>query len=387
MRFYRVLPLLLSISVAAAELRLSPEQRVAPLAMVQGSVGAASRSGHVLAAWRSAGKVLDFSFDGVVLADARFVAANSIGAPPVVVAGARTFLVAWAESESLSYVVRARRFSTDGTNLDVVPYDLCRVSGFLGLAFHDLAVFDGDAFIVACTDREINGEPFTRIIRMTESGSVTDGLRPRIAQPEVRPLLANGQLMFSGASYAICSNPVYYACAQISVYGLNEASVPVFRTQAVAWAAAAGPDRVLVAILPYSGERFGLAQTSFGGGTIRDVYRPLELASVPVSISNAGAMVWNGSEYVLVWAENALLEGNRVRGIRLNRAGDPIDSTPFTISGPGRLNTYYATPSLSVTETGVLITYSRTDEGGATYGYMRTLERLPSGSRRTSVRH
>ena len=68
MRFYRILPLLISISVAAAELRLSPEQRIAPDAMWQGSVQAASRSGHVLAAWSSEAKVIDFSFDDVLSA-------------------------------------------------------------------------------------------------------------------------------------------------------------------------------------------------------------------------------------------------------------------------------------------------------------------------------
>lgn len=90
--------------------------------------------------------------------------------------------------------------------------------------------------------------------------------------------------------------------------------------------------------------------------------------------------MWDGNEYVVTWTER--LNGAwHVRGIRLDRTGDAIDSAPFDISGAGGIG-----GSLSLTAGGVVIAYSRI-EGGETHAYMRILERLPSLPKRASARH
>lgn len=370
MRFYRVLlPLLISVSVAAAEVRLSPEERLAPVALEQLYVQAVRRSGHVFAAWSNRlGNVIEVSFDGVVLPEPRVISPQPV-IVPIVAAGSHTFLLAWTKGEDSSFVVRACRVSTDGVNLDPIPIELCR-----GPRSTPGLLFDGDAYIVACTER---GSPDrTRILRIPESGSVIDQMS-RIVQPDVRPLFGNGQLVLAGATYSDPSPIPEYHYADIGIYGLNDPSFDLIRAYGKAWAAAAGPDRIVIAMSADFSEHLTFVQASFAGKLLRASYVPSQLGSV---LSRYAALVWNGGEYVLVWTED------RVRGIRLDRNGDPIDAVPFDISGPGVRRT---TPSLSVTDNGVLIVYGYEyyRPGYEVHAYMRTLERLPSVPRRTSVRH
>lgn len=370
-RSFWILPLLISWSVAAVEVRLSPEERIAPFAAQQLNVQAVRGSGHLLAAWLDRG-TLDVSFDGVVQAAAR-IDADLHHASPAAAAGTNTFLVAWAEPprSQLLQNVRARRFGADGSILDAAPLDLCR-----GAAWSPGLLFDGSDYIVMCAEIAEGPVPSLRIVRISESGAITDEVRPNSAWlEEVRPLRAADRLVFAGARYGFIGGMT------ISIHGLPDTFGSVggpFYLQSQSWAVAAGPDRVLVVMFPRDSQRFRLVQTSLAPIMIRAPYRPAQLDDVA---SAAGAILWNGGEYVLAWLEWAGSD-TRIRGLRLDRNGDPIDAAPFEISAAG-----WVAPSLSLTETGVLIAYGR-KEGEEIHAYMRTLARLPSPPpRRWSVRH
>jgi len=364
--------LLIACGLQAAEVRLTPEQRVAPAASQQKGIQVAVHgNGSLLAAWRDASSAVDVAFNGAVVRDAH-VPRTSMG--PALAAGADTFLVVWAERDDANgSSVHARRISIDGASLDAVPLALCQ-----GTNWPSGLLFDGTAYLVTCTGRDLPGDRFTtRIVRISESGSVTDELPPRIVSDEVRPLLVHGRLLLAGANFAFHSTPTVYPYARVQVYGLND-GVPSeeFVAADMSWAAAAGPDRVIV-LISGPGGPLVLAQTSFSQTTIRKPYRLSQLAQVQAW---PAGIVWNGSEYVLVWLQR--LDGElRLRGIRLNRSGDPIDEVPLEISGPGA----DGAPSLVVTATGVAIAYGRA-EGAETHAYLRILERLPSAPRRPSVR-
>ncbi len=366
MRSIWILPFLVGVSLtAAAEVRLTPEQRIAPEAPTQRNIQVLQRSGHVLAAWRPDWPAVDVSFDGVVLPGAHVDAANGAY---TLAAGSSTFLLVW---DDLSHVY-ARRIGAGGEVLDVVPRDLCRLGYLSSLG----VVFDGSSYVVACTDDEA-----TRIVRITESGSITDDVGPRIVLEAVRPLLANGRLVFAGARVICChSSPTVYPYSTVLVYDVNDSLPPQpnwIPVDGLTWFPAAGPDRVIVAI-PDS--RIRLAQASFDRTMFRAPYVLPQLANVrPAGV----ALVWDGSEYVLAWIET-IDGGSVIRGLRLNRNGDPIDDAPFEISGPA----LYSALSATVTERGVVIAYSR-KEGFEVdvHAYMRTLERLGSTGRRQSVRH
>lgn len=396
MRLRHMVPLFIAWNLAAAEVRLTPEQPLGPeTAESQRSVRTASASGHLLAVWRDdesdfnkPSHLVAGSFDGALLS---FVSTGSETrvSPPAVAAGNQTFLVAWSEFDFLGFGrVRARRVTNSGAILDGTPLELCAGSEYApGL------VFDGTAFAVACTGRHSFEENFvTRVVRVTESGSVTDDVPPRMVDNDVRLLRANDRLLFAGAAYAFYASPMVYPFARVAVYDANGVvgdngghASGRFSSDGAAWSAAAGPDRVIVAMFsPLLKGRILLAQTSLEPVTTRPPYRPQEL---PDLIAGEGTIVWNGGEYVLVWTERASTSSLcRVRGIRLNRAGDPIDAAPFDISDGAAEDA----PALTVTNAGVVITYGRWIDSvqRKARAFTRTLARLPAQSaRRPAVRH
>jgi hypothetical protein len=362
MRSIWILPFIVGVSLAAAEARLTPEQRIAPFASQQEHVQVVRASGHVVAVWTSGSKVLDVSFDGNVLGSARV---DSKILMPAVAAGSTTFLVAWTETDSIFASIRARRLSRDGVNLDIVPLELCAGR----LSRPSALLFDGNSYVVGCAD--------ARVLRVTESGSVSDDVRPRTTLEDMRPLRAGDRLLFAGASYYVVGIPVLVPRANVYVYGINDlvGYEQRFSAPGSSWAAAAGPDRIVVAMFPDSSSgRVTLAQSSFDRGTLRTPYRPSQFGDAG---GGNGGIVWNGSEYVVAWVDRF-----GVRALRLDRFGDPIDAEPITISSSAIPDT----PSLSVTDNGVVIAYSR-KEGLEVHAYMRTLERLAPPVRRQSVRH
>jgi hypothetical protein len=396
MRLRHIAPLIVAWSLAAAEVRLTPEQPLGPeAAESQRSVRTAGASGHLLAVWRDdesdfnkPSHLVAGSFDGVRLSFARTGSETRVSAPAVA-AGNQTFLVAWSEFEFPgSGRVRARRVANSGAILDDTPLELCRGSEFApGL------VFDGTAFAVACTGRDTTEDNFVaRVVRVTESGSVTDDVPPRMVDSDVRLLRANDRLLFAGAVYGFYASPIVYPFARVAVYDANGVvgdngghASGRFISDGAGWSAAAGPDRVIVAMFSsFLNGRILLAQTSLEPVTTRPPYRPQEL---PDRIAGEGTIVWNGGEYVLVWTELASASAVcRVRGIRLNRAGDPIDGPPFDISDGAAEDA----PALTVTNAGVVITYGRWIDSvqRRARAFTRTLERLPAPStRRAAVRH
>lgn len=72
MRFTGLLSFIVGVSLAAAEVRMTPERRVAPgVSEQRGIQVVVNRSGHVLAGWRETASSIRVSFDGVILPGAQ----------------------------------------------------------------------------------------------------------------------------------------------------------------------------------------------------------------------------------------------------------------------------------------------------------------------------
>lgn len=375
------LVVLMAWSLSAAEVRLSPEQRLlSGTAASQRNVQVVQASGHRFAAWRDSERsfAIDGSFDDTPMSFAR--SDSRTMSAPAVAAGTHTFFVAWSELAPYDGQIRARRVASNGDILDKTPLELCR-----GNTFGPGLMFDGTAYVVTCSARDVvTGVLQTRVLRVTESGSVTDDLPPLQAFEDTRPLRTSDGPRFAGAHYPITCVPICYPYAMTYVYGSNDAVKQIGLSSGnMTWSAAAAPDGVVVAMFgSFHYRGIFLGRTSLDGVVVRPSFRPTELAD---AVSGSGTILWNGSEYVLAWSE--LVSGSwRIRGIRLDRSGELIDLAPFVIAESG---TTTDAPSLFVTESGVLIGYSRWEDSTRTAtAFTRTLDRLPATpSRRRSTRH
>ena len=140
------------------------------------------------------------------------------------------------------------------------------------------------------------------------------------------------------------------------------------------------------------GRNLAVAQVAIEGGMVSgpriSVHSvlPFDPCRSSAPVSDAPAIIWNGSEFVVAWVEG---ESNCVpatmHAIRLNRYGDPLEDAPVDVA-EGILRT---TPCLVLTSDGVDIVYSRNDAAneGAPRAFARSLARLPpSLLRRHAVR-
>ncbi len=151
------------------------------------------------------------------------------------------------------------------------------------------------------------------------------------------------------------------------------------------YAVAAGPTRVTFA---WAADHFPNAstlhvtQTTLGGQPIGEPHQVGVTLDGPVT---AVEMVWNGSEYVLVWTELRFGSVWSVRAVRLDPFGVSKDAAPIEIADVRT----FSVPTIAVLPNGVMIGYLRLDalHGNVSRAYTRTLERLPAQpSRRRAVR-
>ncbi len=151
------------------------------------------------------------------------------------------------------------------------------------------------------------------------------------------------------------------------------------------YAVAAGPTRVTFA---WAVEHFPNASTLHVTQTTLSGQPIGEPLSVGVTLDGhvvGVELVWNGSEYVLVWSEQRFGSGWSVRAVRLDPFGGSKDATPIEIAEVRPASV----PSIAVLPNGVMIGYLRLDalHGNVARTYTRTLERLPAlPSRRRAVR-
>jgi hypothetical protein len=175
--------------------------------------------------------------------------------------------------------------------------------------------------------------------------------------------------------------------------GVEFSKSPLFANiDASAWqiVTAANDDRVLFVYPTYTDGRFWLVvvQTTIDG---KPLVGPRPTVQLPPNVFGIPEIAWNGSEFVLAWTETPLTWPDSrlgtMRGIRLDRTGEPIDLEPFIVT-PFPVVPF--APALAPTTAGLAIGYSRhdADNGYAPRAFARTLQRLPPPPpRRRSAPH
>ena len=347
-------------------------------ARAQESVRLARAGEHLLAVWRDdAHRDLEGVIDG---APRSFVHSLSKDLEiDAAVAGRQVFLLLWHELGGAAFVTR---IALNGDVLDRVPVEVCG-SRRVGAA-RDVA-----SFVVTCQADDYS----LAIKRIDENGTLTTVSEKQLPQfPEsTQPIVADNHLMLASYWMGLHSSPGVWPYTFLDLYPADTPPANRsdqryrFVTNGAVWSTAVGPGHVTLAAFCHSYGCPGvfLAQSAFDGTKIRAVGSP---ALAKVWQAEGSAMVWDGTEYVLAWTELLPSHTYRVRAIRLNETAVALDAAPFDITVAGASPD---TPSLVVTESGVLIGYSRadSDSGGAPRAYTRTLDRAVQIPRRSSARH
>jgi hypothetical protein len=309
---------------------------------------------------------------------------------PAVMAGNGSFLVAWKERNGDAATARlvARRYTLDGSPVDAqpivllgdvaVPSDTYDASDRPGIAF------DGSSFLVV-TGEYPNGIRMARVD--TASGSVQTAT---YAMPGQVTGIVSARAV-TGADHWLVpftwrngGNVPSVAAISVSASLGSIHSIPLDAPQYTSEFFAVAADPQNIGYL-FAGEGLSFLQTTRGGLSPRR-------GRLNSESSARFALAWNGSEYVLAWTERTYAsDANdvRLRAMRVSPAGQPLDAEPFDVA-TGASGTFE--PSIAVTESGVLIAYSKADTtyGGAPRAYARTLDRLlplPVPPRRQSARH
>jgi hypothetical protein len=373
---------------------------------VQGDVQIARGPRGILTVWGDSDRRLKVlaSFNGgpsVTLQSAQ--GADYVGWPAVM-AGEHVFLVVWRHTavwpDPGPDRLLAKRFDFDGKDLDPVPLVILSQEPATFAELQERAphapsiAFDGSSFLVAWIDKN---DLFT--IPVDEAGPALNAEFTRVG-----PLFDahSPRALWTGTDYVV-SYTVDFPCLLGSPPCIQSQNLfvpkftrtgrllselfpsPVFNLIGdvhIATARALG--RVTFAFAGYP--HIMVAQATQDG-------QPLiaPRVAVPRNFTDRpqnAEIVWNGSEYVVVWRE--LTPGvnsfsYKLLGIRLDVDLRPIDSAPFEVSsgpGPGHPASLITTPS------GVLIAYSRADDanGGAPRAFVRTLARQPVTRNRAVAR-
>ena len=352
-------------------------ERVAYTGRAQYSVQIARAGAHRLAVWTNEGTGVEPVLDGRTV----FVQ-PSIGRAAVV-AGTRSFLTVWTDSpDDTSAQLLARRVGFAGELLDPLPRVLANdiavyLSPIPGVGFR------APLFVAATA----GGDAHARARGITEDGELVDVAAPGAGSNYVivKPMWNGDELQFANASLLGGLTLFFDRFFMFGVARPGAASVDVVRSGyfyggATQGAIAQGPDRLTFAWVetsPPCAMCVAFAQSTFDGRLLRDRTVVTKEASV-IEVE----AVWDGAEFVIAWSG-----GDRIRAVRFDINGQPLDASPFEISPPGATSDR---PSFAVTSTGVDVAYTRYDghAGGASRAFVRTLDRLPPLiPRRASVRH
>jgi hypothetical protein len=328
--------------------------------------------------------------------------------PPAVAAGKESFLVVWSEYlASISNIqLLAVRITFDGRLIDAIPIVLWsgKDEG-VGLESANIAS-DGTTFLITWAQRDV------LMARLPEDRSIRTVTLTTFPVNAVSPgswwsTAHAPQVAWTGngffAGYSVDRVPYwdgYYhdtAMVGLPIDANRDPPAPtayLFYTVAnrelpLGMAAGAG-----TAMFVWSVNRLipGIAMGRVVAGEAKPwgmiAYTPLEnFPPSELCARNAPAIAWNGSEFVVAWAEGSdeWCVSASVRAIRLDPNGELLDKEPFDVVTDVRP----VIPSIVPTAEGVDIIYSRNDEdnGEAPRAFARSLARLsPLLLRRHAVR-
>jgi hypothetical protein len=346
------------------------EKMVASLRPKHSDVRTASAKGHLLAVWAEPDGV-QASLDGTQIE-------LVWGTPsyfPVVAAGNESFLVVWYAGTGAGSRYLGRRIGFDGSLLDAEPFLVSNDR----LAPPEVRQWslghDGTNFVFVWAYGGI------RAARIAESGVVLD--------PVKRTLFTYGDRdQYATPALARTNTGLFAAWLEtlplISLYGTPLADVTASQIHTFAL----GDSSISTLSAAFAGDRITYAWVERKCVTIAQFTIAGELLTAPRTLDCGSAsavdIAWNGSEHVVAWTEvwsNASVPG-RLRVLRIDRQGNPIDAAPFEVS-PTRFT--FAQPSVTATAEGVIIAYTRAKDGEVR-AYARTLARLaPDTPRRRAI--
>jgi|GEM_PF-2484761 len=365
----------------------------------QDHVRVARAGGHELMAWLEPYARIFASVDGVTLPIAPR-APNHYVNLPAVAAGNGSFLVVWMEAAFSSAIqnVLAMRMTLDGRAIDSVPIVLWQ--GTLKSSWRSSPgiAFDGTTFLITWSDLDVFVArlPEDRSIRTATVstfpvGLVDDGTWIKARAPQAA---WTGNGFFVGytldhVDYRGGRGPVAMTGLRLDAKRdppaptatlfdfVSEGDLPL------AMAVGAGAATFVWAVDNDGGGRnLALAQVAIENAAVSrpriSVYStlPFDPCRSSAPVSDAPAIIWNGSEFVVAWIEGGSnCVPATLHAIRLNRYGDPLDDAPLDVA-TGILKT---TPFPVLTPDGVDIVYSRIDaaNGDAPRAFARSLARLP----------
>lgn len=322
---------------------------------------------------------------------------------PGVATGANVFLVAWWHLHGGNPTeLLGRRYDFDGVPIDPAPVVLARSSYAASswpVRYQPDIGFGGSSFLIVWKD----GDHRLVTARIGETGAASDirpiPLPPLIPAPFYRGLTAEaGRPIWTGSEFVLpyCFEP--FAAPTFLLTRINDLNddlaaathtmfddwgIASFRVGAVvaqgtityAWAAATGG--------------IAVAQTALDGMTILQSPRPSTDSTTrePVPAVSGGLyneIVWNGSEYVVIWFGYDGKKG-LIKAIRFDDRLKRIDREAFTVNDASASSDTASPPSLIATSGGAIIAYTG-EENGLPRIFTRTLDGLGSDPRRRAVR-
>lgn len=356
----------------------------------QRDVRVAWANSRLMAVWRdeSAHEILA-ALDGTEM-PIEHQSSRRVGNPSVT-AGEDRFLVTWFDDDGGSSRLMARRFALDGTALDEQPIV---VSAGTKRILDDApgVTAEGSSFYIS-DDLERGQIRFLRLDG--SSGFVEELWRHTPAScPSINPCWGSfpptktasdwivPYLVYRGARGAVLSPVWALRILQMPLSGGSPRTLQMNQSLFDWEATWTGMTRVGDQFVFFYPSSWSLTLEMLDGSTLTE--RIIRVFDAPnYSGPDLADIVWNGSEYVVVWSGQ---NGGPIGGIRLDRQGNPLDGAPFMIAeGSNELSR----PSIAVTDDGVIIAYTRAavENGGAPRAFTRTLPRLSPVARRPSARH
>lgn len=365
----------------------------------QGDVQIARGPRGVLAVWDDADRWLQASasFNGGPPITLQATPGPDYIGWPAVMAGKNVYLVVWRHAvlgSPGSDRLLAKRFDFDGHDLDPQPLvlssEVLRTQAVSADAHAPSLAFDGSSFLVAWAE---SADLYA--IRIGETGPPLGEEEAEVGTISLRAHSARA--LWSGTEYLVgytvddiclinlCTTPRHFSMTRVARAGTIASAVAppaiFYFGQGDTHVGTTWANGAMTVVWARAGVVF-LGQTAPDGKVLLS---PRTVARAATETPNP-EIIWNGSEYVLVWLERiGDSQGHRVMAIRLDIDLRPIDNEPFIVSlGPApRLP-----PSLTVTPSGVLIAYSRADDanGDAPRLFMRALDRIPTSPHRRAVR-
>ena len=300
---------------------------------------------------------------------------------PSVAAGANVIFVLWRDLQRTYFAISeqgqriyARRFSFDGTPLDAQPVLLHNEDAdYVDIELSTAAAFDGRNFVaIWSSNPDESHNASVRAMRISPAGTFVDSSPFLIAgvtdlgfTTGLRAVSTGNELLVAWSSWndfryirGISPPPPPRTAIEIVRLDTRGGTMNVLQTREL-WSTA---ELAKYAGLAWDGTNALLAGVHGGCvevtlldaalSTIKDNAK-VECGTLPWNTRiEHTAVAWNGSEFVVAWAADA------VRAMRFDRSLQALDDAPFNVAPAGAVS---HEPAVAASPSGVEITYERLD--------------------------